>query len=187
MAASVFNVTVFIKVQMMALCLTHWGFGIKICVYKWTGSFRKWLAILNEHFNGMLNTLRPRLNGRHFPDDTFKWIFLNENVCISIRISLMFVLRGLFNNIPSLVQVTAWRQPGDKPLSEVMMRLPTHISVTRPQRVKHYVDDSVAPLATRISGATVMIYGCPRIYIRDAYLKHLTVQPWPMCVICWNI
>ena len=26
------------------------------------------------------NTLRPRQDGRHFPDDTFKWIFLNENV-----------------------------------------------------------------------------------------------------------
>ena len=29
-----------------------------------------------------LNTLRPRQNGSHFPDDTFKRIFLNENVWI---------------------------------------------------------------------------------------------------------
>ena len=27
-----------------------------------------------------VNTLRPRQNGRHFPDDIFKRIFLNENV-----------------------------------------------------------------------------------------------------------
>ena len=27
-----------------------------------------------------INTLRPRQNGRHFPDDIFKWIFVNENV-----------------------------------------------------------------------------------------------------------
>ena len=27
-----------------------------------------------------LNTLRPRQNGRHFADDVFKLIFLNENV-----------------------------------------------------------------------------------------------------------
>ena len=81
-----------------------------------------------------LNTLRPRQNGRHFPDDIFKWIFLNENVRISINISLKFVPRGLINNIPTLVQVMAWRRPGDKPLSESMMvRLPTHICVTRPQ------------------------------------------------------
>ena len=26
------------------------------------------------------NTLRPRQNGRHFPDDIFNCIFLNENV-----------------------------------------------------------------------------------------------------------
>ena len=37
-----------------------------------------------------LNTLRPRQNGRHFADDTFKHIFLNENVRISIKISLKF-------------------------------------------------------------------------------------------------
>ena len=38
-----------------------------------------------------LNTLRPRQNGRHFADDTFKRIFMNENVKISINISLKFV------------------------------------------------------------------------------------------------
>ena len=83
-----------------------------------------------------INTLRPRQNGRHFPDDIFKWIFLNENVWISINTSLKFVPRGLINNIPTLVQVMAWRWPGDKPLYEPMMvRLPTHICVTRPQWV----------------------------------------------------
>ena len=75
----------------------------------------------------LINTLRPRQNGRHFPDDIFKWTFLNENVWISFDISLKFVPRGPINNIPTLVQVMAWRQPGDKPLSEPMMvRLPTH-------------------------------------------------------------
>ena len=68
-----------------------------------------------------VNTLRPRQNGRHFPDDIFKWIFLNENVWILIKISLKFVPRGPINNIPTLVQVMAWRRPGDKPLSEPMM------------------------------------------------------------------
>ena len=87
----------------------------------------------------MLNTLRPRQNGRHFPDDIFRWIFLNENVWISIEISLKFVPRGPINYIPTLVQVMAWRRPGDKPLSEPMMvRLPTHICVTRPQWVNNW-------------------------------------------------
>ena len=42
-------------------------------------------------------------NGRHFPDDIFKCIFLNENVFISIKISLKFVPKGQINNIPALV------------------------------------------------------------------------------------
>ena len=37
------------------------------------------------------NTLRPRQNGHHFPNEIFKCIFLNENIWISIRISLKFV------------------------------------------------------------------------------------------------
>ena len=86
-----------------------------------------------------LNTLRPRQNGRHFADDIFKCIFLNENVWIPIKISLKFVPKGPINNIPALVQIMAWRRPGDKPLSEPMMvSLMMHICVTRPQWVKFY-------------------------------------------------
>ena len=84
-----------------------------------------------------LNTLRPRQNGRHFPDDIFKCVFLNENLYILIKISPKFVPKGPINNIPALVQMMAWRRPGDKPLSEPMMvSLPTHICVARPQWVK---------------------------------------------------
>ena len=85
-----------------------------------------------------LNTLRPRQDGRHFPNDIFKWIFLNESIWISIKISLTFVPSVPINNIPALVQIMAWRRPGDKSLSEPMMvSLPTHICVTRPQWVNH--------------------------------------------------
>ena len=52
----------------------------------------------------MLNSLRPRQNGRHFPDAIFKWIFLNENVWILIKISLKFVSKALINNIPALAR-----------------------------------------------------------------------------------
>ena len=48
--------------------------------------------------------------------------------------SLKFVAKGPINNIPALVQIMAWRRPGDKPLSEPMVvGLLTHICVTRPQ------------------------------------------------------
>ena len=84
-----------------------------------------------------VNTLRSRENGRRYPDDIFKCIFLNENICIPINISLKFVPKGQINNIPSLVQIMAWRRPGDKPLFEPMMvNLVTHICVTQPQWVK---------------------------------------------------
>ena len=87
-----------------------------------------------------VNTLRPRQNGRHFADDTFKRIFLDENIRISIKISLKFVPKGPINNIPALVQIMAWRRPGDKSLSETMMvRSLTHICVTWPQWVKHFI------------------------------------------------
>ena len=51
----------------------------------------------------MLNTLRPRQNGRHFADDILKCIFFNENVWIPIEISLKFVPKGPIETIPALV------------------------------------------------------------------------------------
>ena len=81
-----------------------------------------------------VNTLRPRHNGPYFADDIFKCIFLNKNVCISLKISLKFVPEFQINNISALVQIMAWRRPGDKPLSEPMLvNLLTHTCVTRPQ------------------------------------------------------
>ena len=63
----------------------------------------------------------------------FLWMKMLE---FFIGISLKFVPMGPINNNPSLVQIMAWRRPGDKPLSEPMMVcLPTHICVTRPQWV----------------------------------------------------
>ena len=53
--------------------------------------------------NFIINTLRPRQNGRHFADAIFKCIFLNDNVSIPIKISMKFVPKGPINNIPALV------------------------------------------------------------------------------------
>ena len=48
-----------------------------------------------------------------------------------------FVAKVRINNIPALVQIMAWRRPGDRPLSELsepmMVSSMTHICVTRPQ------------------------------------------------------
>ena len=73
-----------------------------------------------------------------------------ENVRMSHKISLKFVSKFLINNIPALVWIMAWRQLGDKPLSEPMMvSLLTHICVTRPQWVKQYATDSKSLYAKR--------------------------------------
>ena len=104
---------------LLSLLLTHW------CLVTWKS---------NELIVDSVNTLRTRQNGCHFQDGIFKWIFLNENVWILIKILLKFVPRCLIDIIQALVPIMAWRQSGNKPLSELMMvRLPTHICVTRPQ------------------------------------------------------
>ena len=73
-------------------------------------------------------------------DDIFKCILVNENVWIPIKISLKFVPKRPINIIPAMFQIMAWRRPGDKPLSEAMLvSLPTHICVTRPQWVKSFM------------------------------------------------
>ena len=97
--------------------LTHWGQAM--CIY-----------------SGRFNTLMPRRNRRHFADNIFKCIFLNENVRTSINISPKFVPKGPINNIPALVQIMAWCRPGNKPFSEpLMVKLSTHICITQPQWV----------------------------------------------------
>ena len=136
-----------------------------------------------------VNTLRPRQNGRHFPDDIFKCIFLNENVWISIKISLNFVPKGPINNISPLVQIIAWRRPGDKPWSEPMMvSLLTHICVTRPQWVNIYANIMIRTIKGTVtdqrtielpmfiqSSATLLLMGCR---------SHQT--GWNVCKLRWQ-
>ena len=101
------------------------------------------------HWYTSFNSLRPRQNGRHFADDVFKRIFLNGNVWISLKISLKFVPKVPINNILALVQIMAWRRPGDKPLSEPMMvNLLTHICVARPQWGNYYTPRTCQALVT---------------------------------------
>ena len=86
----------------------------------------KW--VIHPRLSESFDTFRTRENGRHLADAIFKCIFLNENVWMPNKISLKFVPQGPINNIQALV--------GAKPLSGPMMvRLPTHICITRPQWV----------------------------------------------------
>ena len=102
--------------------------------------------------NGRLvNTLRSRQDVRHFADDIFTCIVFNENCCILINCH-----RNMFARVQLTIiehwfrfwggairrQTIIWTNDdglapsGDKPLSEPMMvSLPTHIGVARPQWV----------------------------------------------------
>ena len=56
----------------------------------------------------------------------FYWMKMYE---LRFKNSLKFVPKGPINNIPALVQIMAWRRPGDKPLSEPMLViLPTPVA-----------------------------------------------------------
>ena len=46
---------------------------------------------------------------------------MNEMFCILIKMSLKFVPKGQIYNKSALAQIMAWRQIGDKPLSEPML------------------------------------------------------------------
>ena len=140
------------KTTFTKCCLTQWISKIMIPIYRvWLhglyglhgpcccpGHQQPWylLCWAGIIWSPPINILRPRQNGRHFPDDIFKCIFVNENVWILVKISLKFVPKGPINNIPALVQIMAWHRPGDKPLYEPRMgSLLTPICVTRPQWV----------------------------------------------------
>ena len=60
-------------------------------------------------------------NGPHFADDIFRCIFVNENFCILIKISLKFVPRGPIDNNQAFVKIMAWRRISDKPSFEPML------------------------------------------------------------------
>ena len=68
-----------------------------------------------------VNSSLPKQNGRHFTEDNYKCIFVNEKFCISIQISLKFVPLCPIGNKAALVHVMALHQTGDKPLPEVML------------------------------------------------------------------
>ena len=79
------------------------------------------------------NSTSPRQNGRHFTDDIFKHIFVNENVWILLKISLKFISKVPINNISALIQIMAcrWLAPSHY-LNRLCFILLMHICVTGP-------------------------------------------------------
>ena len=134
----------------------------------------------------IINTLRQRQNGLHFADDIFQHIFLHENVWISLKISQNFVPKVSTNNIPALVQIMAWRRPGDKPLSQpIMVGLLTHICVIRPQWVNvvlwYQAERNFAAIAQvlscKMSSKTILLKLLPRL----PGANKLSIALWNSC------
>ena len=123
----------------------------------------------------LVNTLRPGQNGRHFPDDIFNCIFLNDNVYISIKIPLKFVPQGPINNILTLIQIMDWRHPGDKHLSEPMIViLLTHICVTRLQWVK---------IILLVAVERETCWMCPQVQSVNCPVVWLWIYMWTMSIM----
>ena len=122
---STFQICSDVGSYLLALCCYIW-WVISCCKQQLCQKNKQTHCLCNFWSNDtggytFLNTLRPRQNGRHFADDTFKCIFLNENVWIVSKISLNFDPKGSIDDITALVQIMAWRLIGDKPLSEPML------------------------------------------------------------------
>ena len=137
----------------MALCktlgtplLTHWSYyslaiNHRYHTLSWDlGCHKSLISAVRSKFDqrvestAVFNTLKPTQNCRHSAD-ILKCIFLNDSVWIPLKTSLKFVPEVRINNIPSLVQIMAWRRPGDKLLSALrMLGLLKHIcDPRRPQ------------------------------------------------------
>ena len=54
-------------------------------------------------------------------NDIFKCIFLNESICIFIKLSVKFAPEGPTDNKLALFRVMAWCSTGNKPLPGPMM------------------------------------------------------------------
>ena len=73
---------------------------------------------------------------------------------------MKFVPKGPINNIPALVQIMTWRRSGGKPVSEPMLvSLPMHICVTRPQWFKTY-GSKLGNIGVSCRFAICKTYGC---------------------------
>ena len=79
-------------------------------------------------FKKTVNTLTARQYGSGFADDIFKWIFVNENVQVSIKIALKFVQFTIFHHW------FKWLLGAEQAISHYLnqwcSRLPTHICIT---------------------------------------------------------
>ena len=132
--------------------------------------------------------------------NTFSYMKMNE---FWQKNSLKFVPKGPINNTTALVQIKAWRRPGNKLFSEpIIVRLPTHICVTRPPWVNHIVWSQVFRQHFQfhflaycgISGLSLietLKMNCSESFFTqgnefEKVCKVMVIVSWPQCVKILN-
>ena len=76
---------------------------------------------MSKNMDPNFEILRQGQNGCHLTDEIFKCIFCNEKIQSWIKVLWSFCPRDPINYNPALVQIMAWRRPGDKPLSQTIV------------------------------------------------------------------
>ena len=92
------------------------------------------------NYGPFCNTLRPKRNVCHFTDSILKCVFLDKTYEFRLRHHWSLFIRIQLTITPALVQIMAWRRPGNKPLSETfVVSSLAHICVAQPQWVNFLV------------------------------------------------
>ena len=90
-----------------------------------------------------VDTSSPEQDGRHFADDTSKYIFLNERFLFFIKKNYDVVTKRAIDNYPSLIHVRVWHWTGAKTWPEPMVTQFTN--AYKPPDLKMYRNDLFAP------------------------------------------
>ena len=103
---------------------------------------------------------------KHFAD-IFKFIFMYQNCCIFIQMTLKFVPQGSIDSKPALVQVMSWSWEGSLPLSELMLALLTDAYM-------HYLASNELTLLLRATEFSMHSITCDAIW----YSQNLKQSCW---------
>ena len=107
---------------------------VSICCILYSCIYLFMYIVRNDEQDVWFNTSPPRHNGRQFANDTWKCIFISENVYDLIQISLTFVSKCPFDNMTALVHLMAWHRTQQVTSHWTKQCLPsslTHICDTR--------------------------------------------------------
>ena len=96
---------------------------------------------LMQSLHLVINSSTPGQNDRHFPNDIFSCIFVNEKLCILFKNALKFLPYGSINNNQALAWIIALRRIGHMTLFEPMLARYTDAKCNA--TYQHLLDDDI--------------------------------------------